>query len=144
MKGKDGMEQIENINIQKLMKYIKAMIENEEFNISTEDYEIKLLKSDNVSNIEPLKKLLCTMVQENYIVTELYFENVEEFKKYFGHKYEENYNEIFHSIRIEEIKFAGEETYSGTLIYHEVYGGKLKFQLSCINYLTKFQKEILW
>lgn len=138
------MEQIENINIQKLMNNVKTMIDRQEWSVSTEDYEIKLIKSEEVTNIEILKKLLDTMVKENYIITELYFENIEEFKKHFGCDYNESCNEIFHSIRIDEIKFEADETYSGTLIYHEEYGGKLKFQLACISYLTKFQKDILW
>ena len=37
-----------------------------------------------------------------------------------------------------------EDTYNGTFIYHEVYGGKLKFELACIKYLAKFQRQIIW
>lgn len=59
-------------------------------------------------------------------------------------KYEDRLNEIFHSIRIEEIKVEHEDTYNGTFIYHEVYGGKLKFELACIKYLTNFQRQIIW
>lgn len=29
-------------------------------------------------------------------------------------------------------------------INHEVYGGKLKFELACIKYLSKFQRQIIW
>ena len=84
------------------------------------------------------------MVKEDYLVTELYFENKTDFEKCFNVKYENRLNEIFHSIRIEELRWEDEDTYNGTFIYHEVYGGKLKFELACIKYLARFQRQIIW
>ena len=132
------LQKIEEINLLKLMKDIKNMILEDKLELKNEDYEIKISKSDNIINLEPLMKLLNIMVKEDYLVTELYFENC------FNIKYGDRLNEIFHSIRIEEIKCEDEDTYNGTFIYHEVYGGKLKFELACIKYLTKFQRQIIW
>ena len=138
------LQKIEEINLLKLMKDIKNMILEDKLELKNEDYEIKISKSDNIINLEPLMKLLNIMVKEDYLVTELYFENKVDFEKNFNIKYDDKLNEILHSIRIEEIKCEDEDTYNGTFIYHEVYGGKLKFELACIKYLTKFQRQIIW
>ena len=138
------LQKIEEINLLKLMKDIKSMILEGKLNLKNEDYEVKISKSDNITDLEPLIKLLSIMVKEDYLVTELYFENEADFEKCFNIKYEERLNEIFHSIRIEEIKVEQEDTYNGTFIYHEAYGGKLKFELACIKYLSKFQRQIIW
>ena len=138
------LQKIEEINLLKLMKDIKSMILEGKLNLKNEDYEVKISKSDNITDLEPLIKLLSIMVKEDYLVTELYFENEADFEKCFNIKYEDRLNEIFHSIRIEEIKVEQEDTYNGTFIYHEAYGGKLKFELACIKYLSKFQRQIIW
>ena len=138
------LQKIEEINLLKLMKDIKNMILEDKLELKNEDYEIKISKSDNIINLEPLMKLLNIMVKEDYLVTELYFENKTDFEKCFNVKYENRLNEIFHSIRIEELRWEDEDTYNGTFIYHEVYGGKLKFELACIKYLARFQRQIIW
>lgn len=138
------LEKIEDINLLKLMKDIKNMISEKNLELKTDEYEIKISISDNVTDLEPVIKLLNLMVKENYLVPELYFESKDDFEKCFNIKYEDRLNEIFHSIRIEEIKVKHEDSYNGTFIYHEVYGGKIKFELACIKYLTKFQRHILW
>lgn len=138
------LQKIEDIDLLKLMKDIKNMISQDKLELKNEDYEIRISKSDSSINLEPLMKLLDIMVKEDHLVTELYFENKADFENCFNIKYEDKLNEIFHSIRIEEIKVEHEDTYNGTFIYHEVYGGKLKFELACIKYLTNFQREILW
>ena len=138
------LQKIEEINLVKLMKDIKNMILENKMELKNEDYEIKISKSNNITDLGPLMKLLDIMVKEEYLVTELYFENKADFERYFNIKYEDRLNYIFHSIRIEKIKCEGEDTYNGTFIYHEVYGGKLKFELACIKYLTKFQRQIIW
>lgn len=119
------------------------MISEGKMELKSEDYEIKISKSNNVSNLESLMKLLDIMIKEDYLVPEIYFENKDDFEKCFDIKYEDKLNEIFHSIRIEEIKVEHEDTYNGTFIYHEVYGGKLRFELACIKYLTGFQRKII-
>lgn len=116
------LQKIEEINLLKLMKDIKNMILEGKLKVKNEDYEVKISKSDNITDLEPLIKLLSIMVKEDYLVTELYFENEADFEKCFSIKYEERLNEIFHSIRIEEIKVEQEDTCNGTFIYHEVYG----------------------
>ena len=138
------LQKIEEINLSKLMKDIKNMISEDKLELKNEDYEIRISKSDNVTDLGPLMKLLNLMVKEEYLVTELYFENDADFERCFNIKYEDRLSEIFHSIRIEEIRREDEDTYNGTFIYHEVYGGKLKFELSCIKYLSKFQRQIIW
>ena len=138
------LQKIEEINLLKLMKDIKNMISEGKVELKNEDYEIKISKNNNITDLEPLMKLLNIMVKEDYLVTELYFENKTDFEKCFNVKYENRLNEIFHSIRIEELRWEDEDTYNGTFIYHEVYGGKLKFELSCIKYLSKFQRQIIW
>ena len=138
------LQKIEEINLLKLMKDIKNMILEDKLELKNEDYEIKISKSDNITDLEPLIKLLNIMVKDDYLVTELYFENKVDFEKNFNIKYDDKLNEILHSIRIEEIKCEDEDTYNGTFIYHEVYGGKLKFELACIKYLSKFQRQIIW
>lgn len=138
------LQKIEDINLLKLMKDIKNMISEGKLELKNKDYEIKISKSDNVTDLEPVMKLLNIMVKEDYLVTEIYFESKDDFERCFNIKYEEQLNEIFHSIRIEEIRVEHEDTYNGTFIYHEVYGGKLKFELACIKYLTKFQRQIIW
>lgn len=136
------LQKIEEINLLKLMKDIKNMISEGRLELKNEDYEIKLSTSDSVTDLEPVMKLLDIMIKEDYLVPELYFESKEDFERCFNIKYEDRLNEIFHSIRIEEIKVEAEDTYNGTFIYHEVYGGKLKFELACIKYLSKFQRHI--
>lgn len=138
------LQKIEEINLSKLMNDIKNMISEDKLELKNEDYEIRISKSDNVTDLGPLIKLLNLMVKEEYLVTELYFENDTDFEKCFNIKYEDRLSEIFHSIRIEEIRCEDEDTYNGTFIYHEAYGGKLKFELSCIKYLSKFQRQIIW
>lgn len=136
------LQKIEEINLLKLMKDIKNMISEGRLELKNEDYEIKLSTSNNNTDLEPVIKLLDIMIKEDYLVPELYFENKEDFERCFNIKYEDRLNEIFHSIIIEEIKVEAEDTYNGTFIYHEVYGGKLKFELACIKYLSKFQRHI--
>lgn len=131
------LQKIEEINLLKLMKDIKNMISEGKLELKNEDYKIKLSTSED-SNLEPVIKLLSIMVKEDYLVPELYFESKDDFERCFNIKYEDRLNEIFHSIRIEEIKVEAEDTYNGTFIYHEAYGGKLKFELACIKYLSKF------
>ena len=138
------LQKIEEINLLKLMKDIKNMILEDKLELKNEDYEIKISKNNNITDLEPLMKLLNIMVKEDYLVTELYFENKTDFEKCFNVKYENRLNEIFHSIRIEELRWEDEDTYNGTFIYHEVYGGKLKFELACIKYLARFQRQIIW
>lgn len=138
------LQRMEDINLLQLMKDIKSMILEGKTELKNEYYEIKISKSNSANDLTPLIKLLNIMVQENYLVPELYFENIDDFQKCFNMKYEEKLNEIFHSIRIEEIKVEQDDTYNGTFIYHEVYGGKLKFELACIKYLTGFQRQIIW
>ena len=138
------LQKIEEINLLKLMKDIKNMISEGKVELKNEDYEIKISKNNNITDLEPLMKLLNIMVKEDYLVTELYFENKTDFEKCFNVKYENRLNEIFHSIRIEEIRWEDEDTYNGTFIYHEVYGGKLKFELACIKYLARIQRQIIW
>lgn len=138
------LKKIEEINLLKLMKDIKNMISKGKTELKNEDYSIKISISEDITDLEPLIKLLNIMVKEDYLTTELYFDNKNDFKKCFNIEYEDRLNEIFHSIRIEEIKVEQEDTYNGTFIYHEVYGGKLKFELACIKYLSKFQRQIIW
>lgn len=138
------LQKIEEINLSKLMKDIKNMISEDKLELKNEDYEIRISKSDNITDLGPLIKLLNLMVKEEYLVTELYFENDTDFERCFNIKYEDRLSEIFHSIRIEEIRCEDEDTYNGTFIYHEAYGGKLKFELACIKYLSKFQRQIIW
>ena len=138
------LEKIEDINLLKLMKDIKEMVSKEILEFTDEDYEIRMSKSDSSIDLTPLIKLLDMMVKDNHLVTEIYFENKDDFEKCFNIKYEDKLNEVFHSIRIEEIKVEHKDTYNGTFIYHEVYGEKLKFELACIKYLTNFQREIIW
>ena len=105
---------------------------------------MRMSKSDSSIDLTPLIKLLDMMVKDNHLVTEIYFENKDDFEKCFNMKYDDSLNEVFHSIRIKKIKFQGEETYSGTFIYHETFGEKMKFQLAYIKYLSRFQKEEMW
>ena len=137
------LQKIEEINLLKLMKDIKNMISEGKLELKNEDYEIKLSTSDSSTDLGPVIKLLNIMVKEDYLVPELYFESKDDFQRCFNIKYEDRLNEIFHSITIEEIKVEAEDTYNGTFIYHEVYGGKLKFELACIKYLSKFQRHII-
>lgn len=138
------LQKIEEINLSKLMNDIKNMISEDKLELKNDYYQIRISKSNNVTDLGPLMKLLNLMVKEEYLVTELYFENDTDFERCFNIKYEDRLSEIFHSIRIEEIRREDEDTYNGTFIYHEVYGGKLKFELSCIKYLSKFQRQIIW
>ena len=38
----------------------------------------------------------------------------------------------------------GEDSYMGTLIYHEIFGEKMIFKLAFIRYLRRFQREEHW
>ena len=136
------LEKIEEINLLKLMKDIKNMISEDRLELKNDDYEIKLSTNDSITDLGPVIKLLDIMIKEDYLVPEVYFESKDDFERCFNIKYEDRLNEIFHSIRIEEIKVEAEDTYNGTFIYHEAYGGKLKFELACIKYLSKFQRHI--
>lgn len=138
------LQKIEEINLLELMKDIKSMISQGKLEFKNQDYEIRISKSNDIIDLKPLLKLLDIMVKEDYLVPELFFESKADFERRFDVKYEDELNEIFHSIRIEEIKIEQEDTYNGTFIYHEVYGGKLKFELSCIKYLAGFQRHIIW
>lgn len=137
------LQKIEEINLLKLMKDIRNMLSEGRLQLKNEDYEIRLNKNENITDLEPVIKLLDIMVKEDHLITELYFENKDDFQRCFNIKYEDRLNEIFHSIRIDEIKVEQEDTYNGTFIYHEVYGGKLKFELACIKYLAGFQRNII-
>lgn len=138
------LQKIEDVNLLKLMKDIKNMIKEDKLEFKNDDYEIKLSKNSDVTNLSPLIKLLDVMVQNYYLVPEVYFDSKDDFESYFGTKYNDKLYEVFHSIRIEEIRVESEDTYNGTFIYHEAYGDKLKFQLACIKYLSKFQRQIIW
>lgn len=74
------LQKIEDINLLKLMKDIKAMISKNELELKNEDYEIRISKSDDSIDLEPLMKLLNIMVKEDYLVTELYFESKADFE----------------------------------------------------------------
>ena len=128
------LKTIEEVNILQLMKDIKNMISNRVFELNSNNYEIKLFKEGRNIDLQPLINLLNVMVKDDYLITEIYC----------GISYDKRVNEIVHSIRIDKIKFANKDSYSGTLIYHEAYNGKLRFELDCIKYLTRFQKECLW
>lgn len=138
------LQKIESINLLQLAKNINHIIFEGKLQLNTEEYEIEIEKSNNVTDLQPLLKLLSLMVKDSYLVTEIYFENKDDFEKCFNMKYDDSLNEVFHSIRIKKIKFQGEETYSGTFIYHETFGEKMKFQLAYIKYLSRFQKEEMW
>ena len=58
------LQKIEEINLLKLMKDIKNMILEDKLELKNEDYEIKISKSDNIINLEPLMKLLNIMVKD--------------------------------------------------------------------------------
>ena len=72
------------------------------------------------------------------------FKNKDDFKKCFNEEYSSKLNEIFHSVRVKEIKVQGEDSYMGTLIYHEIFGEKMIFKLAFIRYLRRFQREEHW
>lgn len=90
------LQKIEDINLLQLMKDIKSMILEDRTELKNEDYEIKIIKSNSTNDFTPLIKLLDIMVQENYLVPELYFENIDDFEKCFISYYELNrfYNKI--------------------------------------------------
>lgn len=138
------MKAIEEVNILQLMKDIKNMISNRVFKRDSNNYEIKLFKEEENIDIQPIMNLLNVMVKDDYLITEIYFESEADFERCCGISYNNRINEIIHSVRIDEVKFANEDRYSGTLIYHEAYNGKLRFELDCIKYLSRFQKERLW
>lgn len=138
------MKTIEEVNILQLMKDIKNMISHRVFECDSNNYEIKLFKGEKSIDIQPIMNLLNVMVKDYYLITEIYFESEGDFERYCGISYNNRISEIIHSVRIDEVKFANEDIYSGTLIYHEVYNGKLRFELDCIKYLSRFQKERLW
>lgn len=138
------LEKIEDINLLKLAKDIKGMVTKGEIETKTSDYELELEVNNEFNDLRPLVRLLEMMVHDDYLVTELYFENKENFKAYFGEEYNDELNEIFHSVIIKEIKVQSEDSYMGTLVYHEVFGEKMIFKLAFIRYLRKFQREAKW
>lgn len=138
------LKRIEEVNILQLMKDIKNMISNSIFESDSNNYKIKIFKQGENIDLNPVMKLLNLMVKDDYLITEIYFESENDFEGCIGFSYNRRVNEILNSIRVEEIKFNNEDSYSGTLIYHEVYNGKLRFELACIKYLSRFQKERLW
>ncbi len=135
---------IEDVNLLKLMKDIKNILDQNKLELKSNDYEIKLNKFEGATYTEPIKKLLDIMVKENYLLTEVFFQSEEDFENTFEFKYDDKVIEAFNSILVEQIVFYDEEEYSGTLIYHENNDGKLTFQLACIKYLSNFQKGELW
>lgn len=138
------LEKIQDINLLQLAKDIKKMIFNGELKTKTEDYELELEINNDYEKLEPLKKLLEIMIGDNCLITELYLENKNDFKKCFGEEYSKELNEIFHSVLIKEIKVQSDDSYMGTLIYHEVFGEKMVFKLAFIRYLRRFQREENW
>lgn len=135
------LQKIEDINLLKLANDIKYMVSNEKVKITTNDYELEIKFNNDFIDLKPLLKLLDIMIKDDCLITELYFESKEHFKKYFNEEYSDKLNEIFHSIWISQIKCESEDTYSGTFLYHEMVGEALIFQLSCIRYLREFKKE---
>lgn len=138
------LEKIQDINLLQLAKDIKNMIFNGELKTKTDDYELELEINNDYEKLEPLKKLLEIMIGDNCLITELYLENKNDFKKCFGEEYSKELNEIFHSVLIKEIKVQSDDSYMGTLIYHEVFGEKMVFKLAFIRYLRRFQREENW
>ena len=138
------LEKIQDINLLQLAKYVKKMIFNGELKTKTDDYELELEINNDYEKLEPLKKLLEIMIGDNCLITELYLENKNDFKKCFGEEYSKELNEIFHSVLIKEIKVQSDDSYMGTLIYHEVFGEKMVFKLAFIRYLRRFQREENW
>lgn len=138
------LEKIQDINLLQLAKDVKKMIFNGELKTKTDDYELELEINNDYEKLEPLKKLLEIMIGDNCLITELYLENKNDFKKCFGEEYSKELNEIFHSVLIKEIKVQSDDSYMGTLIYHEVFGEKMVFKLAFIRYLRRFQREENW
>ena len=138
------LEKIEDINLLNLAKDIKEMISDGKLMIKTDDYQVELEVNTDFKELKALKRLLEIMVHENFLMTELYFENKDDFKKCFNEEYSSKLNEIFHSVRVKEIKVQGEDSYMGTLIYHEIFGEKMIFKLAFIRYLRRFQREEHW
>ena len=138
------LEKIEDINLLNLAKDIKEMISDGKLKIKTDDYQVELEVNNDFKELKALKRLLEIMVHENFLMTELYFENKDDFKKCFKEEYSSKLNEIFHSVRVKEIKVQGEDSYMGTLIYHEIFGEKMIFTLAFIRYLRRFQREDHW
>ena len=135
------LQKIEEINLLKLANDIIYMVSNEKVKITTNDYELEIKFNNDFIDLKPLLKLLDIMIKDDCLITELYFESKEHFKKYFNEEYSDKLNEIFLSIWISQIKCESEDTYSGTFLYHEMVGEALIFQLSCIRYLREFKKE---
>ena len=138
------LEKIQDINLLQLAKDVKKMIFNGELKTKTDDYELELEINNDYEKLEPLKKLLEIMIGDNCLITELYLENKNDFKKCFGEEYSKELNEIFHSVLIKEIKVQSDDSYMGTLIYQEVFGEKMVFKLAFIRYLRRFQREENW
>ena len=138
------LEKIEDINLLNLAKDIKEMISDGKLKIKTDDYQVELEVNNDFKELKALKRLLEIMVHENFLMTELYFETKDDFKKCFNEEYSSKLNEIFHSVRVKEIKVQGEDSYMGTLIYHEIFGEKMIFKLAFIRYLRRFQREEHW
>ena len=138
------LEKIQDINLLQLAKDVKKMIFNGELKTKTDDYELELEINNDYEKLEPLKKLLEIMIGDNCLITELYLENKNDFKKCFGEEYSKELNEIFHSVLIKEIKVQSDDSYMGTLIYHEAFGEKMVFKLAFIRYLRRFQREENW
>ena len=138
------LEKTEDINLLNLAKDIKEMISDGKLKIKTDDYQVELEVNNDFKELKALKRLLEIMVHENFLMTELYFENKADFEKCFNEEYSSKLNEIFHSVRVKEIKVQGEDSYMGTLIYHEIFGEKMIFKLAFIRYLRRFQREEHW
>ena len=105
------LEKIEDINLLNLAKDIKEMISDGKLKIKTDDYQVELEVNNDFKELKALKRLLEIMVHENFLMTELYFENKDDFKKCFNDEYSSKLNEIFHIVRVKEIKVQGEDSY---------------------------------
>ena len=69
------LEKIEDINLLNLAKDIKEMISDGKLKIKTDDYQVELEVNNDFKELKALKRLLEIMVHENFLMTELYFEN---------------------------------------------------------------------
>ena len=84
------LQKIESINLLQLAKNINHIIYEGKLQLNTEEYEIEIEKSNNVTDLQPLLKLLSLMVKDSYLVTEIYFENKDDFEKCFNIKYDDS------------------------------------------------------
>lgn len=78
------LQKIESINLLQLAKNINHIIFEGKLQSNTEEYEIEIEKSNNVTDLQPLLKLLSLMVKDSYLVTEIYFESKDDFEKCFN------------------------------------------------------------